>query len=71
VDPDCYVTDSAKVFAEAITAALAANTFVFDASDLMPPEVGQASFWTGMVDFSTGTPAQDIVDAVEASWPSG
>ena len=70
VDPNCYESDAAKTFAEAITTALAENTFVFDASDLMPPEVGQETFWTGMIDWSTGTPSQEVVDAIEASWPS-
>jgi alpha-glucoside transport system substrate-binding protein len=71
VSPDCYETDAAKAFAETITGALASNTFVFDASDLMPPAVGQGSFWTGMIDWSRGTPTQQVIDAVEASWPTG
>jgi alpha-glucoside transport system substrate-binding protein len=70
VDPNCYESESAKTFAEAITTALAENTFVFDASDLMPPEVGQETFWTGMIDWTQGTPSQDVTDAIEASWPS-
>jgi len=70
VSPDCYETDAAKAFAASITAALASNSFVFDASDLMPPAVGQGSFWTGMIDWSRGTSAQEVVDAVEASWPA-
>ena len=69
VDPNCYVTDASKSYAEAVTAALAANTFVFDASDLMPAAVGQGTFWSGMVDWTRGTSAQDVVDSVEASWP--
>jgi alpha-glucoside transport system substrate-binding protein len=71
VSPDCYETDAAKAFAETITGALASNTFVFDASDLMPPAVGQGSFWTGMIDWSRGTPTQEVIDAIEASWPTG
>jgi alpha-glucoside transport system substrate-binding protein len=70
VDPNCYESDASKTFAEAITTALAENTFVFDASDLMPPEVGQETFWTGMIDWTQGTPTQEVVDAIEASWPS-
>jgi alpha-glucoside transport system substrate-binding protein len=66
---DCYETDQAKAFAGAVTEALAANSFVFDASDLMPPEVGQGSFWEGMINWSTGTAAQEVADTVEASWP--
>lgn len=71
VDPNCYESEAAKTFAEAVTAALAANTFAFDGSDLMPPEVGQGSFWTAMVDWSQGAPTQEVVDMVEASWPAG
>ena len=70
VDVNCYESDSAKTFASAVTTALAENTFAFDASDLMPPEVGQETFWTGMIDWTTGTPTQDVVDAIEGSWPS-
>lgn len=70
VDPNCYETDQAKSFAEAVTAALEANTFAFDASDLMPAEVGQGSFWEAMVNWSRGASTQEVVDAVEASWPS-
>ncbi|MGZ8756031.1 MAG: alpha-glucoside ABC transporter substrate-binding protein, partial [Acidimicrobiia bacterium] len=67
----CYESDASKTFAAAITAALAANTFVFDGSDLMPPEVGQETFWTGIIDWSQGTSSQDVTDAIEASWPAG
>ena len=56
-------------FAEAVAEALAANTFVFDGSDLMPPAVGQGTFWEGMVNWSRGTPTQEIVDSIEANWP--
>jgi alpha-glucoside transport system substrate-binding protein len=69
VDPNCYETDSSRAFAEAITTALGANTFVFDASDLMPPAVGQGSFWEGMVNWTRGTSSQQVADAIEASWP--
>jgi alpha-glucoside transport system substrate-binding protein len=70
VSPDCYVTDQARAFAEAITAALATNSFVFDASDLMPPAVGQGTFWTGMIDWSRGTPTDQVLNTIEASWPT-
>jgi len=70
VDVNCYESESAKTFASAVTAALAENTFAFDASDLMPPEVGQETFWTGMIDWTTGDSTQEVVDAIEASWPS-
>jgi len=66
---DCYESETVKKQAGAVAAALASNAFVFDGSDLMPPEVGQGSFWTGMVDWTRGTSTQDVVDAVETSWP--
>ena len=67
---DCYVTDTVKLQAEAVAAALGANGFVFDGSDLMPPAVGQGSFWTGMIDWTRGTPTQEVLDSIEASWPA-
>lgn len=71
VDLDCYETESARTFAEAITSALAEGTFVFDASDLMPPEVGQESFWIAMVDWAQSADSEEVVADVEASWPGG
>ena len=70
VDPACYETEAGQTFAEAITTALAEGTFVFDASDLMPPEVGQESFWQAMIDFAGGATPEEVTDTVEASWPS-
>lgn len=67
---DCYETETARVQAEAVRSALADDTFVFDASDLMPPAVGQGSFWTAMLDWSRGTSAEDVVADVEESWPT-
>jgi len=46
-----------------------AEVFRFDASDLMPPEVGQGSFWTGMADAVTGVPIDEVLDTIEESWP--
>jgi len=66
----CYTTDTVKLQAGAVAAALGGDGFVFDGSDLMPPEVGQGSFWTGMVDWTRGTPTTEILDTVESSWPS-
>jgi alpha-glucoside transport system substrate-binding protein len=69
VDPACLESESGQVFAEAITTALGEGTFVFDASDLMPPQVGQDSFWQAMVDHAGGTPSQELADAFVAWWP--
>jgi alpha-glucoside transport system substrate-binding protein len=50
---------------------VSADPFRFDASDLMPGEVGSGSFWTAAVDITTGAKTvQEAFDDVEASWPS-
>lgn len=42
----------------------------FDASDLMPGEVGAGTFWTGMVDWiASDRSDQEVLDQIEASWP--
>jgi alpha-glucoside transport system substrate-binding protein len=69
VDPNCYDTEQSQSFATAVTEALAANAFVFDASDLMDPAVGQGTFWEAMVDWSRGASSQEVADQVEATWP--
>ena len=47
-----------------------ATTFRFDASDLMPGVVGAGSFWTGMVDWINGKSTSEVLDNIEATWPS-
>jgi alpha-glucoside transport system substrate-binding protein len=43
----------------------------FDASDLMPADVGAGTFWTEGTSLVNGdTTAQEAADAIEASWPS-
>jgi len=64
--------DTSK-FSDAATAKmndilLAATTFRFDGSDLMPGAVGAGSFWTGMVDYAGGKDAQAVADEIQASW---
>ena len=63
VGSDCYVNDLLADASAILTEALASGTGGFDASDLMPAEVGQGSFWTGMVDYMKEGP-----DSVKASW---
>ncbi|MGY4541587.1 alpha-glucoside transport system substrate-binding protein [Arthrobacter sp. UYNi723] len=45
------------------------TVFRFDGSDLMPGAVGSNSFWKGIVAWINGTPAQQVADSVEGSWP--
>jgi alpha-glucoside transport system substrate-binding protein len=48
-----------------------ADVFRFDASDLMPTEVGGGSFWTGMVEWTNGSKStEEATKEIEASWPS-
>jgi alpha-glucoside transport system substrate-binding protein len=46
-----------------------AKVFRFDASDLMPAEVGAGTFWTGMADLVTGSKVDEVLNAIEKSWP--
>ncbi|WP_127792372.1 ABC transporter substrate-binding protein [Agromyces sp. LHK192] len=46
------------------------TTFRFDGSDLMPGAVGADSFWKGIVAWVGGESTQQVVDAVESSWPA-
>ncbi|HET6625122.1 MAG TPA: ABC transporter substrate-binding protein [Nocardioidaceae bacterium] len=48
-----------------------ADVFRFDGSDLMPTEVGGGSFWTGMVEWTSGEKTtEEVTKEIEASWPS-
>jgi len=47
---------------------LEATTFRFDASDLMPGEIGAGAFWTGMVDYTTGADAEDVARMIQDRW---
>ena len=51
--------------------ASGATAIGFDASDLMPPAVGQGSFWTGISDWanSNGSNTDSVLQAIDASWP--
>lgn len=47
-----------------------ATSVRFDASDLMPGEVGAGSFWKGMVDYVNGSVDLDAaLQEIDASWP--
>ncbi|PVB61819.1 ABC transporter substrate-binding protein [Labrenzia sp. 011] len=65
VNQDVYVSETRKALGDIL---LNATTFRFDGSDLMPGAVGAGSFWTGMVDYVGGKPAQDVADNIQSSW---
>ena len=65
---DWYSNDVDRTIAEIL---LNAETVRFDASDLMPPEVGTGTFWSAMTDFASGAITLDeAVQEIDASWPS-
>jgi len=48
----------------------AGTAFRFDGSDQMPGAVGAGSFWTGMVDYTTGRKnLDDTLKTIDSSWP--
>jgi alpha-glucoside transport system substrate-binding protein len=71
VEADCYANDILADASEVLTTSLEEGTGRFDASDLMPSQVGAASFWTGMVTYMQDGPDSlpTVLDEIEASWP--
>jgi alpha-glucoside transport system substrate-binding protein len=71
VGPDCYANEILADASVVLTDALESGTGRFDASDLMPTEVGAGSFWTEMMAYVEGGPdaLQPALDKIEASWP--
>ncbi len=59
--------------AELVANALAAGTLRFDASDLMPAEIGQGLFWDAMMTYLTEGPdsLDRILAELDAAWPDG
>jgi DNA-binding SARP family transcriptional activator/ABC-type glycerol-3-phosphate transport system substrate-binding protein len=57
--------------AKFIYAALADDAFRFDASDLMPPPVGNDLFWDAMMRYATEGPESldAILSELDAAWP--
>ena len=46
-----------------------ADTVRFDASDLMPGQVGAGSFWTGMTNWVSGDDLDTVLQNIDNSWP--
>ena len=64
---DWYPSDSQRGFAEILANA---ETVRFDGGDLMPGAVGTGSFWSGSVDYINGKDLGEVLQAIDASWPS-
>lgn len=61
-----YPDDTTRSLGELLTGA---DVVRYDASDLMPAEVGVGSFWTGIVDWVGGKSTDEVLAAIEESWP--
>ena len=69
LDPELLATDFDRLSAEIL--ADPATVARFDASDLMPSEVGAGSFWAGITEwFASDLSSQEVTDDIENSWPS-
>jgi len=64
VDPSIYLD---PITAWAASTIAEAETFRFDASDLMPTPVGAGTFWSGVLDYISGIPLMTVLEAIEAS----
>ncbi|MFD1342499.1 ABC transporter substrate-binding protein [Litorisediminicola beolgyonensis] len=67
VNLEAYATDTQRAMGEILQDA---STFRFDASDLMPSEIGAGAFWSGMVDYVTGASAEDVTQTIQDRWDS-
>ncbi len=63
---DWYPSEVDRGYAEILQAA---DTFRFDGSDLMPGAVGAGAFWSGMVDYVSGEPLDEVMPDIDAAWP--
>ena len=68
VDPSLYTNYTSAEIARILSEATAVR---FDASDLMPAQVGAGTFWSGMVEWisANGEGTEGILADIEASWP--
>ncbi len=63
-----YTNDIDRGVAEILQEA---DSVRFDASDLMPGEVGAGSFWRGMTDYISGSVDLDTaLEEIDAGWPT-
>ncbi|NND01247.1 MAG: extracellular solute-binding protein [Acidimicrobiia bacterium] len=75
-DTSRYGDSMTEAWANQVSAAIAADQFRFDASDLMPPEVGSmngpnpGAFWSGIVDLVNGDrTVPQVLQDIDNQWP--
>ncbi|MGB7249613.1 MAG: ABC transporter substrate-binding protein [Phormidesmis sp.] len=66
VAPESYPDPVSQKIAQILADA---EIVQFDGSDTMPGAVGTGTFWSGIVDFAVGEPAQEVTETIETSWP--
>jgi alpha-glucoside transport system substrate-binding protein len=60
---------TSEIERNAAKAILEASSARFDASDLMPAEVGSGSFWKGITDYVSGSANEDqALETMQAGW---
>lgn len=69
VPPEWYEGPDASPYAETVRSSLVDNGFRFDASDMMPFEVGAGSFWSEITRFALGASIEEVTANIDASWP--
>ena len=71
VGADCYANEILADSSEVVSTAIEEGTARFDASDLMPAQVGAGSFWTEMMAYMQGGPDALVpsLEAIQATWP--
>ncbi len=68
-DNSAYADDITRQIAELVQES---DVFRFDASDLMPPEVGAGTFWDNMVSWTAQEKSlEEALTDIEESWPEG
>jgi alpha-glucoside transport system substrate-binding protein len=63
---DWYSSPADLRFAQMV---LEADTYRYDGSDLMPPEVGVDAFWKGIVAWVEGEDLETVLRDIDSSWP--
>ncbi|MFO7850535.1 MAG: ABC transporter substrate-binding protein [Spirochaetia bacterium] len=63
---DWYPSELDRGYAEILHNA---DTFRFDASDLMPGQVGAGAFWSGMTDWISGDDLEEVLEDIDNEWP--
>lgn len=66
---DAYGDPRDRVAVEHLRASLDGPGVVFDASDLMPAEIGTGAFWTGVLDYLDGEPLDQVLEQIESARP--